>query len=222
MRTRPAPGSRSSQKSSAAWEPTRETIRCTIPRRQPAAEAGILEERQVGARRARLVGVEEVVDGRVVLVDGLLDRRPRRRRPHRARAAGRRGGGCAARRSRSARKRGSSRRRASTTWPSSHARRGWKAAKLMRAWSAMRVFSGSTVTGPLRSAARSSRSKISRIAGGLPAKCASSGAERRAGVGLVAVGERAAAVRARPEAQTTRPWRMVFSVTTRGSTNCSR
>ncbi len=35
--------------------------------------AGVLEERDVCARRAALIGVEEVVDGRVVLVDGLLD-----------------------------------------------------------------------------------------------------------------------------------------------------
>ena len=35
--------------------------------------AWILEERDVGAGRALLVGVEQVVDGRVVLVDGLLD-----------------------------------------------------------------------------------------------------------------------------------------------------
>ena len=34
---------------------------------------GILEERDVGARGAALVRVEEVVDGRVVLVDRLLD-----------------------------------------------------------------------------------------------------------------------------------------------------
>ena len=38
-----------------------------------AGGAGVLEERQVGAGRALLVGVEEVVDGRIVLVDGLLD-----------------------------------------------------------------------------------------------------------------------------------------------------
>jgi hypothetical protein len=38
-----------------------------------ARRARVLEEGQVGARRALLVGVEEVVDGRVVLVDGLLD-----------------------------------------------------------------------------------------------------------------------------------------------------
>ena len=37
-----------------------------------AAHTRILEERDVAARRARLVGVEEVVDGRVVLVDRLL------------------------------------------------------------------------------------------------------------------------------------------------------
>ncbi len=35
--------------------------------------AGVLEERQVGARTAELVGVEQVVDARIVLVDGLLD-----------------------------------------------------------------------------------------------------------------------------------------------------
>ena len=33
----------------------------------------VLEERDVRAGRASLIGVEEVVDGRVVLVDGLLD-----------------------------------------------------------------------------------------------------------------------------------------------------
>src|SRR6185436_12032647 len=39
----------------------------------PARGARVLEERQVRARAALLVGVEEVVDGRVVLVDALLD-----------------------------------------------------------------------------------------------------------------------------------------------------
>ncbi len=38
-----------------------------------ADRPGVLEERDVGAGRAELVGVEEVVDARVVLVDGLLD-----------------------------------------------------------------------------------------------------------------------------------------------------
>ena len=38
-----------------------------------AAGARVLEERDVGAGAALLVGVEEVIDGRVVLVDGLLD-----------------------------------------------------------------------------------------------------------------------------------------------------
>src|SRR3954470_21329146 len=33
----------------------------------------ILEEGDVRARRPALVGIEEVVDGRIVLVDGLLD-----------------------------------------------------------------------------------------------------------------------------------------------------
>ena len=41
--------------------------------RAPSRRAGVLEERDVGARGAALVGVEEVVDGRVVLVDRLLD-----------------------------------------------------------------------------------------------------------------------------------------------------
>ena len=39
----------------------------------PAHRAGVLEEGEVGAGGALLVGVEEVVDGGVVLVDGLLD-----------------------------------------------------------------------------------------------------------------------------------------------------
>ena len=38
-----------------------------------AREAGVFEEREVRPRRPRLVGVEQVVDGRVVLVDGPLD-----------------------------------------------------------------------------------------------------------------------------------------------------
>src|SRR5919201_1973262 len=41
--------------------------------RAAAADAGILEEGKVGAGAAGLVGVEEVVDGRVVLVDRLPD-----------------------------------------------------------------------------------------------------------------------------------------------------
>src|SRR2546429_1711384 len=40
--------------------------------RAAARGAGILEERQVGTGRPLLVAVEEVVDGRVVLVDALL------------------------------------------------------------------------------------------------------------------------------------------------------
>ena len=44
------------------------------PGARPAApRARVLEEGDVGARAALLVGVEEVVDGRVVLVDRLLD-----------------------------------------------------------------------------------------------------------------------------------------------------
>ena len=41
--------------------------------RAPAHQAGVLEEGEVGARAAVLVCIEEVVDRRVVLVDGLLD-----------------------------------------------------------------------------------------------------------------------------------------------------
>ena len=49
-------------------------MRCTIPR-PGAAAAGVrvLEEGQVASGAPLLVGVEEVVDGRVVLVHGLLD-----------------------------------------------------------------------------------------------------------------------------------------------------
>jgi hypothetical protein len=39
----------------------------------PAAGVRVLEERQVTSRAPLLVGVEEVVDGRVVLVHGFLD-----------------------------------------------------------------------------------------------------------------------------------------------------
>ncbi len=41
--------------------------------RMPAPRAQVLEEGDVRARGAALVRVEQVVDGRVVLVDGLLD-----------------------------------------------------------------------------------------------------------------------------------------------------
>ena len=41
--------------------------------RGAAPRAGIFEEGDVGARIAPLVAVEEVVDGRVILVDALLD-----------------------------------------------------------------------------------------------------------------------------------------------------
>jgi hypothetical protein len=41
--------------------------------RTPSRQAGILEEGEVGARAPELVRVEQVVDGRIVLVDRLLD-----------------------------------------------------------------------------------------------------------------------------------------------------
>ena len=56
--------------------PTRpaNVIVCTIPTpARPATGARVLEEGDVRARAARLVRVEQVVDRRVVLVDGLLD-----------------------------------------------------------------------------------------------------------------------------------------------------
>src|SRR4051812_37443546 len=49
--------------------------------RSPPARVRVLEEREVGPRGAVLVRVEEVVDGRVVLVDGLLDH-PQAQQPH--------------------------------------------------------------------------------------------------------------------------------------------
>ena len=54
---------------------TRRATRSGAPCRRPAGPAGprVLEEGQVGSGGALLVGVEQVVDGRVVLVDGLLD-----------------------------------------------------------------------------------------------------------------------------------------------------
>ena len=66
--------SRSAQKSSASSEATRKTIVCTIPRPAlPAARVRVLEERQVTSGAPLFVRVEEVVDGRVVLVHRLLD-----------------------------------------------------------------------------------------------------------------------------------------------------
>ena len=41
--------------------------------RSSATRSGILEERDVAPRGPLLVGVEQVIDGRIVLVDGLLD-----------------------------------------------------------------------------------------------------------------------------------------------------
>ena len=57
--------------------------------------------------------------------------------------------------------------------PPSQWRRGTKAAKLIRTCSAMRVFSGSTVTGPRRETAASTRSNAARTAGDARAKCRS-------------------------------------------------
>jgi len=63
--------------------------------------------------------------------------------------------------------------RASTTWPSTHSFLSVKAAKLIRTWNAIRVFSGRTVTGPAFSAAASSRLKVATTAGSRPVKWSS-------------------------------------------------
>src|SRR5262245_58807008 len=68
-------------------------------------------------------------------------------------------------------KRGLSIRLASTRCPASQCRRGMKAAKLIRACSAILVRSGSTSTGPSASAMASTRSKIARTTGEDRAKC---------------------------------------------------
>jgi hypothetical protein len=64
-------------------------------------------------------------------------------------------------------------RRASTRCPFSQRRRGIRAAKLIRTCSAIRVFSASTLTGPHARTAATTRSKVSRTAGSVPAKCRS-------------------------------------------------
>jgi hypothetical protein len=68
-------------------------------------------------------------------------------------------------------KRGCSSRLASTTCPSIQRRRRVKAAKLMRTWKAIRVFSGTTSSGPFRSASATSRRKVATTAGSPPARC---------------------------------------------------
>jgi hypothetical protein len=65
--------SRSAQKSSASGEPTRQTIVDHPGARAPRRRARVLEEGDVRARAPLLVRVEQVVDGRIVLVDRLLD-----------------------------------------------------------------------------------------------------------------------------------------------------
>ena len=69
----PSAPRRSAQKPSAAADADAEDDGVDHPVAGAAATgARVLEERQVVARRSLLVAVEEVVDGRVVLVDGLL------------------------------------------------------------------------------------------------------------------------------------------------------
>ena len=68
-----SPARRCSQKSSASGRADPPDDRVHHPgARLAARRAGVLEERDVRAGAAALVGVEEVVDGRIVLVDGLL------------------------------------------------------------------------------------------------------------------------------------------------------
>ena len=70
----PRAPSRASQKSSASSEPTRNVIVCTIPApARPRRAPGYSKKVMSAPGLPVLVGVEEVVDGRVVLVDGLLD-----------------------------------------------------------------------------------------------------------------------------------------------------
>ena len=63
----------------ACCDPTRHTIELTIPRPAHPARAPRYRKRDVGAGAAALVRIEEVVDGRVVLVDRLLDHPPAQR-----------------------------------------------------------------------------------------------------------------------------------------------
>jgi hypothetical protein len=94
---------------------------------------------------------------------------------------------------------GCSTRRASTTCPSTHARFGIATANDIRTWKAMRVLSGSTVTGPHARTRSSSASYSARISGGLPLEVRIQ-AVPPARVRLVAVREPAAARGARPQA----------------------
>ncbi len=69
----PSPSRRSAQKSSASLDPTRETTRWTMPSPAcPGAAPGYSKKVRSAPGRALLVRVEEVVDGGVVLVHGLL------------------------------------------------------------------------------------------------------------------------------------------------------
>ena len=78
----PSPPSRSAQKSSVSSDPTRQMRRVHHPvARAAARRARVLEERDVRAGGPVLVRVEQVVDGRVVLVDRLLDH-PQAEHPH--------------------------------------------------------------------------------------------------------------------------------------------
>ena len=68
----PSAPRRCSQKSSASGDPTRDTIVWTMPAPGAAGDrAGVLEEGQLSARPPPLVGVEQVVDAGIVLVDRL-------------------------------------------------------------------------------------------------------------------------------------------------------
>ena len=57
-----------------------------------------------------------------------------------------------------------------TTWPSIQFCRTTNAAKLMRTWKAIRVFSGRTISGPFRFAIDNNLSKMARTLFGFSAK----------------------------------------------------
>jgi len=67
--------------------------------------------------------------------------------------------------------RGFSKRRASTTWPTIRSRLRLTAAKLMRTWNAMRVFSGMTRTRPQRFTSLANSRNRRTAWGALLAKC---------------------------------------------------
>lgn len=70
-----------------------------------------------------------------------------------------------------ARKRGSSEARARTTWPSSQRFLRLTAVKLILTWNAIRVFSGTTVTGPHVRTMLAKRRYKAMASDDFPARC---------------------------------------------------